>query len=659
MPRPTIPSFILVVVLWTSAASPSGFPTPLAAGATSHIAPATAAPSAPPAAPFRQLQDAFERGQALLDQARVADALNLWIGLRDSLTAVGAEDPRIGTAFVATVAEHRLDAYEEAAALMFYWGFSVAEPGTEAREEILAEGRRTFALVDSATAHAWQAAGRTHPASLARAIKQFWLERDPTPTTLANERLAEHWARVAHARANYVYNRRSAFATDDRGVMYVKYGKPAEVTAGHLKISTTEARWRGISRDDLFRWDVDPQYEIWRYGTLGERDFSYFMFGNEDGTGPFRLVVGPHEILPRSARSGPGSRLPTGIRAQYYLELFYYVELARAGGPFGDRLAQLEALWTQMGRATNDGYLEAMSLVHIEDDIERAERSRPASWSEIDEAPRSALSAQAVRVMRDGEPRILLLAVSSPRWTREVSERELPDELVLDDYTPNHTVVARDQRLNELARASLASLDRYGEFSQVQLRHDPRIGHLSLAARHDMAVADGLSTPVFPGSQHFVVDAPLSLDLAGFDVSDVLVGIAPQPALSIVDLPAPLLPATRFWRDDLLRVYFETYRPSATPSNQTKTYDVRLRIAPIIAEHFHENRSPAPPVREEVQGPASVSMALESQGPEDKHFFDLDLRNEPPGILRLVLDVADPATGITKTRAAVIQLLAN
>ena len=606
--------------------------------------------------------DAFQQGYTLLDGGNTVGALDFWIERRDSISAARSEDPRIATAFVAAVADHGFALYEEVATDMFYWGFSVIDPDEEARQEILAEGRRTFALVDSATAEAWNAVGQIDPAALARAIKQFWLERDPTPTTAANERLLEHWTRITYAREHYTYNRNSAFDTDDRGVFYVKYGQPAQVTAGHLKVSTTEARWRGIEKEDLFRWDVDPQYEIWRYATLGEHDFTYFMFGNEEGTGPFRHVTGPHEILPRSARTGPGSRLPTGIRAQYYLELLYYIELARAGGPFGNRLSQLEALWNQTGGNPSEGYLEAMSLLHIDDDIARARTSRPPTWSAIDEAPKSALSAQAARIIQEGQPRVLAVAVSSPTWTPILEERELPKELVLGEYTPNHMAIARDHRLDEFLRVEMLPLDANGEFSHLVLRHDARIRHISIVARHDMDDAtnsEGTSR-VFPGSAHFAIAAPLSLDVAGFEVSDIMVGIPLQTESPLASSPVPLLPATRVWRDDLLRVYFEIYQPYATTSeNQEKTYDVGLRLSPAAPRHQNQTHLRPSPRDEgdDNEGRAVVQVALSSEGPTGTHFFDLDLRNEASGTLHLLLEVTDPVVGITKTRVAVVELL--
>ena len=602
--------------------------------------------------------DSYERGQALLEAGNVTDALDLWASLSDSLTTTNSEDPRIGTAFIAAVARHNLARYDELGTQMFYWGFSGMTPTEDAVREILAEGRRTFVLVDSAVALAWQDAGQESPASLALAIKQFWIERDPTPTTVLNERLLEHWSRVAYARENHVYSSNSAFGTDDRGTVYVKYGPPAQATAGHLKISSSEAQWRGVEKDDFFRWDVEPRYEIWRYGTLEERSFTYFMFGNVEGTGPFRLVTGPHELLPGSARYGPGSRVGD-IRAQYFMELFYYVELARAGGPFGVRLGELEALWNQGRGRPNEGYLEAASLRYIEDDVERAAASRIPSWSEIDDAPKSALSAQVARIVQDAEPRLLVVAVSSPRWTPDVADGTLPDELDLDDYTPGHTVIVRDHQLHEVARATMASMDSADQLSTLVLRHNPAIVHLSVAAEHQLASSrSGRPPSVFPGHRHFPIAPPLTAEPAAFEVSDLVVGIAPQPEFPMDHSPVPLLPATRFWRDDLLRVYFELYRPADAAADGPKRYSIKLQIVPT-AQDFVQNdqRPPLPPSLQEGGGPSAVSVDIESTGLAHQHFFDLDLRNEVAGYLRLVLEVVDPLTGATEIRDTLIRLL--
>ena len=52
---------------------------------------------------------------------------------------------------------------------------------------------------------------------------RFWQRVDPSPLTKANERLIEHYRRVAYARHQYG---QVAFPWDDRGEVYVRFGEP-------------------------------------------------------------------------------------------------------------------------------------------------------------------------------------------------------------------------------------------------------------------------------------------------------------------------------------------------------------------------------------------------------------------------------------------------
>jgi len=327
--------------------------------------------------------DPWQAGLDLIEAGDVEGALLLWYDARDSLTAAGAEDPRIGTRFIEAVVEHELGSLTAAATEMFFWGLSGRGPYPEPiRDEILAEGRRTFVLTDTLVARYWDGVGREDPEALAIAIKQFWIERDPTPATPLHERLVEHWQRIVYARRNYVYNHSSPFRTDDRGVLYVKYGTPERITSGHLGINSADRRSHGISDEDWARFDRQPQYEIWRYARPYDRDFYYYLFGNIDGTGPFQRVDGLHRILPSNARSYKHN----DIRFLHYLELFYYGDLARMGGPYGQRLAELERRGYG-SRVPNEGSLEAVSQQFIEDDRWMAREPRPSAASALDDSP--------------------------------------------------------------------------------------------------------------------------------------------------------------------------------------------------------------------------------------------------------------------------------
>ncbi len=57
--------------------------------------------------------------------------------------------------------------------------------------------------------------------------RRFWKRRDPAPLSAANERLVEHYRRVAHARQHYS---RGEFPWDDRGDVYIRLGGPNHIS---------------------------------------------------------------------------------------------------------------------------------------------------------------------------------------------------------------------------------------------------------------------------------------------------------------------------------------------------------------------------------------------------------------------------------------------
>ena len=609
---------------------------------------ATAAASDQPPA-----QDAYERGQALIQAGNPEGALILWVALQDSLWEAQAEDPRIGVSFVQTVVEHGLDSYQEVATQIFRWAFSGRSPPTAAaRNEILAEGRRTFALTDSAIADFWLRAGENDPNVLAKAIKRFWLERDPTPTTPLNERLFEHWERIVHARRAYMYNRNSVYRTDDRGLFYVRYGLPDRITAGTLTVSAFDRQRMNVSIDDIMAVDMNPRYEIWRYAHIEPPNFTYFLFGNRDQTGPFQYVKGLGDILGNSSRI----RRINGIRAQHYLELFYYIELGRMGGPYGDRLAELERLWGE-AQLPPEGVLEARSTQHAMDDTWEAQRPKPPAHSDFDDSRKSALSAQLVRTLNGQEPRLLALAVSSPLWKPVVEETDFRRNISLAPFSAVHTVIARDQDLNELVRAEMTQVDAEGDVSLLEMRHPTQMGHVTVAAEHVIQgqdLDDAEEVGVLPGHAHFAVATPLRRDAVEVEISDLVLGISPQTVIGLDDSVLPVLPATRFWRNDPVRVYFEVYHPTGVADGETGNFDVRVLIVPHVGTATPEQLASM-----RAGGRTAIELSIESEAPTGRHYFDLDLRNERPGFMQVVVEVTDQATGVSRARAVPIAILAN
>ena len=97
-------------------------------------------------------------------------------------------------------------------------------------------------------------------------MAHFWKQRDPTRPTLANERLFEHYKRLLYAREHY--GNSSARTFDDRGRVYVRYGKPDEnyiELPGEFTQVDFNRRTPVVGNDDLsFR----KQFETWYYYKL-------------------------------------------------------------------------------------------------------------------------------------------------------------------------------------------------------------------------------------------------------------------------------------------------------------------------------------------------------------------------------------------------------
>ena len=623
--------------------------------------------------PGGEPDDPYDRGRSLIEAGNIEQALVLWASLRDSLSSTGSEDPRIGRAFIEAVADAGLETYEEMATQMFYWGFSANTAGTEPyRTEVIEEGRRTFMLVDSLLAEYWAERGREDPVALALEIKRFWLERDPTPTTLVNERLLEHWTRITDARVLFARNRNSPFRTDDRGTFFVKFGSPDRIARGKLSVSRWEQDLIGVPQEVIERYDKMPQYEIWRYANLHTPEFTYFVFGNFEGSGPFEHVEGIHKLIPAGARTFTvdyrGANAPLGSRvrgrrAHHYLEFAYYNDVAGMGGPFGLRADELQRQWLAQS-TPREGTMQATSFRFMDEDRLALRAPRPAVLSDYDDSRKSALSAQAARILDGDEPRILVLAVSSPLWIPQVESGETGDSIVLNAYVARHTLIARDRGFEELVRAGMLPLNDESSTSSLLLRHVPAVGHLTVTAEHRIEedeeqeeveqedvpeVEDEIG--VLPGHAHFRPGPPLEASADGSEVSDLIVGIVPQPDIDLGDMPVPLHPATRLWRNDLLRVYFEIYHPRSAAEGELRNFDVRVRLVPMDVVPV--------PVEERVRGTAAVEVSLESQAPTAAHFFDLDLRNEQSGALQIVLQVTDRLTGARRIRTAPLYMLEN
>ncbi|NNF37422.1 MAG: GWxTD domain-containing protein, partial [Gemmatimonadetes bacterium] len=560
----------------------------------------------------------YEQGRQLADQGRWEEALTVWDEARDQFATHSARDPRIGIGYLELATEQEATEFYGTASEMLLWALS-RTPIDEGREALRLELERVRAILPEAARERWEEWDDAPDEDVAMRLKRFWVEKDPTPTSPENERLIEHWLRIHEARRRFTFNTRSVIGTDDRGLIFLRFGEPGRSDNGFLGASEQEMRIRlpggrhSADRAALRRYDTNPQYEVWVYDRLNDQGFTYFLFGNIDGTGPFELVDGVHELIPPAARSAASARnVAGGVPAEHYLQLFYYQDLSVVGGHFGRRFGELERLWnlyterrrsfvSATGAAPNESELEALEFrFRDEDEFNPPNPPQIPVLSEFEGRARDEIVAQMVRTLSDdGTPLLVLLSTSAPRLTAD-RRSAYRQQLDLPGWTMRHAVLIRDENLDEVGRLVQPVDPRRADVAAFVLRHVPRPLHLTVTAQtlQQAPEIEGEPRPDtlvesnrLPGQVHLVPGTPLNPDTAHIEMSDLLTGTPLPPGMDLEGLPYDVLPARTLWRRDPLRVYLELYHLAWGGSGADVVGD--FRVVPLKADGtVDEDRDP-------------------------------------------------------------------
>lgn len=120
-------------------------------------------------------------------------------------------------------------------------------------------------------------------------IRNFWLARDPTPGTPANEFKAEYDRRVAYANEHFTTQSGIPGSQTDRGKMYILYGPPDAIVPRTIDSSSPFGVIRSVP------------IEMWSYRHIdGKGDNLVFEFVDSQTNGGYRLVYDPLTNSPSS-----------------------------------------------------------------------------------------------------------------------------------------------------------------------------------------------------------------------------------------------------------------------------------------------------------------------------------------------------------------------
>lgn len=273
-------------------------------------------------------RDLWKDGLMELEKGNYEKAVEIWA---ESLTLHSEPDYRIGHYMIKTVTAHNLRDYYEKASDLYYRGLSSGSVSDEDKKLLhkdlefmrpllgRREGNRLERLIENGNPEIYQK------------LAEFWNDMKVTISSEYNERLLEHWERIAYAVVNFATTSRSEY--DDRGQIYIKYGAPARTRSGMLthdpgfanyilatRMDDTVDGYGDSSNSTIFLntlyqvrdYHNHASFEVWVYTNLTDHFNDIpFIFGNDSGGRVMQLKHSVDDFIPTGAYS-------TGGRNEFY-----------------------------------------------------------------------------------------------------------------------------------------------------------------------------------------------------------------------------------------------------------------------------------------------------------------------------------------------------
>lgn len=330
----------------------------------------------------KNVEKYLQEGLALEQQDKPEEALRLW---NETVGKLAVPSAAIATEYLRLSTEYELSDFYRAATFHYLWGMSgtgetAVKDNKSALEEELA---RLEPLLDRSTFNRWQALLKDNDPALFEEIVRFWERIDPTPATKYNERLIEHWQRIAYARKHFTRKNDPPYGTDDRGFYYVKYGDADRVDSGRIHITDDKIRsvitqlipninippedrrtdYVMIMSNRISSLFINPEYELWIYGAPDEQmsENLILIFGNKSE--PFGRLQALEDFMPNPAfslsvyKEGIDTGAPI-VPPAMVLQYIYYEHFATKDPYFAQQFRNfLSSVGSGKGDRPPDAYL--------------------------------------------------------------------------------------------------------------------------------------------------------------------------------------------------------------------------------------------------------------------------------------------------------------
>ncbi len=596
---------------------------------------------------IKQNPGSFEQGLELKKQGEWEKALQVWWREHVAMDVSGQGDPRIGIAFIELATERKASKFYGTACEIYLKNVQNAKVGKFAKI-LRNEAARVIPLLDEESAKKWQNLAKNDLRKLTREMVIFWNAQDPNPMTSGNERLIEHWERIAHARKEFTLAVREPYGTDDRGKVYVKYGQPDRLKTGSLGSNITElyriAENRELRENILF-YDAKPDYEVWIYYGLNPEQSVVYLFGHRGGTGTFGLVGGVEDLIFESAFSRSTERIVGPIRPGYYLQMSYYNELAALDDYFMDRYDWLNTEWGKIGSGTfrvNPQTLKSyFQSIDARNHFEPTDKYAESARSDFAEKFNTIqIKPFTYRFLDDKQqPLQIVYIVSQYKISSAAFGKDENKNIYLPDLTIRHSLINYDQNLRQLSQTAPVIEQPERNAALFVLPDTPQIDSFLITAQAKDEYEGGKADSVFGiGKSEFIKKSALPHGKNRLVLSDMAIGVLTDEEIPAT-FPLPFLPSDTFWREEPVQTYLEVY--NLAPNDDG---DFRFQL------DFRVSRLNKNGEVNEKKGQITQSFTFDAEKSTSKETFGVDISKLRTGDYEFFINVTDLTSQENATR---------
>lgn len=421
----------------------------------------------------------YELGREKYDAGLWQEALRIWMTAITDSTFVDP-DPRLGIGFIQLVTEKELTHMYKSASLMYLWSMTGTDVSTFS-QAMEVEIHRIKPLLDDNTYKEWREKLKVNDETLFSDIRSFWIAMDPTPMQQPNERLIEHWERISYARKNFTKNSTSVYGTDDRGLIYVRYGKPDRLNSGLLIAEETEMRGKLVELNAMtpnvtatgmetvfaqqqanaMRALYQPtEYEVWIYNMLDRKGTGAFIFGTPGDGGTYGLRKSIDEFIPRQAFRtpiiNPGDANYNQMVAGNVLEMGIYRDLAALDPYFAETFGDYERTWGQFtsGAVGAESYKNMTINTHAQTRLRENQNLLRQSRSEYDKKYIPLDNGIAIYRVIDGDiPGYLVVNNTDPSLAASIDTQQMTKSETSRSYALRDALATFDDSWKVLSYA--------------------------------------------------------------------------------------------------------------------------------------------------------------------------------------------------------------